>query len=370
MVQVIPTFAMSYFRLPVSLWQDIEMLLRKFWWGQRRDRKKIHWVKWEVLCHPKMEGGLGFKDLCKFNKAMLAKQIWRLMHDTKSLFYRVFKAKYFPNWNCSIFEANPSSSSFAWKSILWSWDLIDKGSSWRIGDGKFVRIYQDAWLPRSEGGRIISPPLHLAFDTPVDSLISAVTGWWNIGLIELCFYLPVAQLIESLPLCSTPEPDTLVWPKEKLGNYSVKSGYKLLCELHDLDSNRPQVLDSQKTFWKSIWKMKVPGKIKHFLWKAAQTRCQQKKTWWSVKFSKNQFAIVALEIQKMYCMLCGDVKVWKWSGNLNVAGWTNLEQAWAPFRIYFKKSKKNLLFFLCLQQQCGQFGFNAINLASKRILCL
>ena len=72
-VQAILTFAMSCFRLPIGLCQDIEMLIRKFWWGQKGDRRKIHWSKQEVLCKPKMEGGLGFKDLCKFNEAMLGK---------------------------------------------------------------------------------------------------------------------------------------------------------------------------------------------------------------------------------------------------------------------------------------------------------
>lgn len=59
---------------------------------------------------------MDFKDLCKFNEAMLAKQVWRLVHDTRSLFYKVFKAKYF--LNASVFNAKVSSGSFAWKSIL------------------------------------------------------------------------------------------------------------------------------------------------------------------------------------------------------------------------------------------------------------
>ena len=48
----------------------------------------------------------------------------------------------------------------------------------------------------------------------------------------------------------------------------MKSGYKFLCEFLTPDSNRSQTSDSMKSFWKSIWKLKVPGKIKHFLWKA------------------------------------------------------------------------------------------------------
>ncbi|XP_023886459.1 uncharacterized protein LOC111998599 [Quercus suber] len=33
-VQAIPTFVMSFFKLPFGLLKDIEMMIRKFWWGQ------------------------------------------------------------------------------------------------------------------------------------------------------------------------------------------------------------------------------------------------------------------------------------------------------------------------------------------------
>lgn len=42
-VQVIPIFAMSCFKLHVGLCRDIEMMIWKFWWGQRGDRRKFHW---------------------------------------------------------------------------------------------------------------------------------------------------------------------------------------------------------------------------------------------------------------------------------------------------------------------------------------
>ena len=74
-VQANLTFAISCFRLLVGLCQDIETLAHWFWWGQWGDCQKIHWKKWEVLCKPRKEGDMGFKDLCKFNKALLTEQV-------------------------------------------------------------------------------------------------------------------------------------------------------------------------------------------------------------------------------------------------------------------------------------------------------
>ena len=154
-VQAILTFAMSCFKLPKGLIQDIERLIRKFWWGQRGDQRKIHWKDWETLCRLKNLGGMGFKDLEKFNEAMLAKQVWRLLTNHTSLFYRVFSSKFFPNG--SILDAKPSSGSYAWQSIVKAIPLVKYGMLWRVGDGKQIKIFGERWLPGEEPAKVVSP---------------------------------------------------------------------------------------------------------------------------------------------------------------------------------------------------------------------
>ena len=72
-IQAIPTYAMGCFKLPLSLCHEIETMIKKFWWGQRGDKRKIHWLKWDELTKSKLEGGMRFRDITMFNDSLLAK---------------------------------------------------------------------------------------------------------------------------------------------------------------------------------------------------------------------------------------------------------------------------------------------------------
>lgn len=73
MIQAFPTYSMSCFKLPKGLIKDLETMIRKFWWAYSNEGRKIYWVKWEQLCKAKENGGMGFKEIEKFDNALLAK---------------------------------------------------------------------------------------------------------------------------------------------------------------------------------------------------------------------------------------------------------------------------------------------------------
>jgi hypothetical protein len=80
-------------------------------------------------------GGLGFRDLTLFNKALLAKQGWRLIQDPNSMVGKIIQAKYFPN--STFLKANLGSKpSYVWRSLFNSRELLVQGMIWRVGDGK------------------------------------------------------------------------------------------------------------------------------------------------------------------------------------------------------------------------------------------
>ena len=108
---------MGCFKIRLGLCHDIEALIKKFFWGQRGDRRKIHWVRWDELTNRRWQVEWDF-EIWLFTMI----PFWQSKHgDYYTIghlhFIRFSKPPFFPN--CSIMEAKDSrSGSYVWKSIL------------------------------------------------------------------------------------------------------------------------------------------------------------------------------------------------------------------------------------------------------------
>jgi hypothetical protein len=218
-IQAIPTYCMSVFMLPKALCSKINSLVQQFWWGATG----IHWMKWSKMSIPKSKGGMGFRDFNCFNKALLAKQFWRLWCSPDSLVSRIMKAKYYAQ--SSVLEAKIGSKpSFAWQGILGSCDLVKEGLFWKIGNGEKTRIWGDKWVPRQTTFSIQTGPKSLNPDAKVIELIDRDMNAWNKALLEILFSPEEVNAILKVPINSTRE-DALIWKETANGVFSVKNAY-------------------------------------------------------------------------------------------------------------------------------------------------
>lgn len=175
--------------------------------------------------------------------------IWRLLHDTNSLFYWIFKAKFFPN--TSVMEAKTlANASYAWKSIMRGRDVIKRGARWRIGSGNSVHIWGDNWLPLKANPKIVSLRIEGSDLAMVRDLTDPVQKIWREDVIEQTFYEFEATIIKNILLCRTIQDDVLIWPFNPDGSYSVKSGYKFLHDEHLGRQPSPSKTEALKPLWK------------------------------------------------------------------------------------------------------------------------
>ncbi|XP_024178242.1 uncharacterized protein LOC112184205 [Rosa chinensis] len=246
----LPTYAMSVFQLTKNFCDDLEQMCARFWWGSTLDKRKIHWKTWTALCSPKEEGGLGFRSLTEFNRAMLAKQAWRILTNPSSLIARIYKAKYY--LETSFWEAIAHGSpSYSWRSIFSTLELLQECCCWQVGDGKDIRIFTDNWLLGSPTGRPTPSTLAQNAVSKVSDLLSN-TGVWDVSRLQSLFPPQEVELITSIPLSRRVVADRLVWKLTKDGRYSVKSAYRF--SFSSSATHYPMLSSLGSVFWKKLWK--------------------------------------------------------------------------------------------------------------------
>ena len=162
------------------------------------------------MCLPKVEQGLGFRDLKDVNLALLAKQGFRLQNNTDSLVYKVFKARYFTNGDFLIAELG-NHPSFAWRSIMVAQNLVQHGHRWQVRNGSSIDIRRDKWTHQPSSFKLIAPLANLAMGAQVNLFIEPHSREWNTSMINYLFIPTNASAMLIIPISSRWQRDRLVW---------------------------------------------------------------------------------------------------------------------------------------------------------------
>jgi hypothetical protein len=262
-VQAMPTYSMSTFRLTKKTCKSITSPMAHYFWSSSLDKKGMHWVSWNDLASPKCNGGMGFRDLPLFNLALLGKHGWRLMTKPNSLCARVLKGRYFPDTDF-LHASVPKSASATWRAIIAGRETLNAGLIKRVGDGSSISVWTDKWIP----GTTMMTPLSRPPATIVEyvsDLIDTDNWTWNQQLVRDSFIAPDAAAILNIPLRQGGGEDYYAWAFDPSGNYTVKTAYRSLVTQKERsaleEGTATETSPNEKQMWKALWKLNVVPKV-------------------------------------------------------------------------------------------------------------
>ncbi|KAE8681880.1 hypothetical protein F3Y22_tig00111300pilonHSYRG00005 [Hibiscus syriacus] len=275
----LPIFFLSLFKMSCNIGKKLNSLMANFLWGDKGDKRRIHWVNWNTVCRPLNCGGLGVLDLNLTNRALLGKWVWKFANDKNSLWKSVLCSKQKVCWNTmSIGKVTSLQSSWILRGIANNFskndsvgDFLRSNSKLQIGNGKSISFWNDVWadevplkiiflriyvLSINKGGEVIE------FGSYGSS------GWeWNVQTRrnlsdwELDQWLALMTKLKDFKLSELVE-DSLSWSASGDGLFSVKSCRKSLGSV-----------DGSNDLWlKGVWMGFAPPRVEAFLWQLAHQK--------------------------------------------------------------------------------------------------
>ncbi|MBA0786949.1 hypothetical protein Gotri_026680, partial [Gossypium trilobum] len=155
--------------------------------------------------------------------------------------------------------------SFTWKSVWSAKGLLEKGLCWRVGRGDKISVCDDLWIPGNKMVRISNQEVSGNIEL-VSELIDTCNRRWKIEMVKDTFQPDIVEKVLKIPLAETEHDDFQVWRGEPTGEFSVRSAYKLLHESL-LDPNELILHTETTNFYKKLWNLHIPSKIKMMIWR-------------------------------------------------------------------------------------------------------
>lgn len=230
----IHVFWSSHLCLPSKVLRNIEQKLCSFLWKGVDGNCKGAKVAWADICLPKNEGGLGIKDLISWNKALMIRHLWNLVHGSNNLWSTWIKAHHLKDR--SIWEVKaPKICSWNWRKLLKLRPIARPLIRHIIGNGLDTSLWFDNWHP--DGPILLNWSSRAIYDSglpnkaKVSSIILGDQWVWpcsmSIDLLEIKNHMPSYNPNSSLEDC-------IKWLPTPDGIYTAASAMASLKAPHPL----------------------------------------------------------------------------------------------------------------------------------------
>ncbi|KAF3785923.1 putative ribonuclease H protein [Nymphaea thermarum] len=138
-LSLVPSYWSLVVEIPASTCKQLNKMAVDFLWGDMADCKSFHRIKWSTLCLPKLEGGVGLRDIKETNMANMALLVYRVSQQASPWSFLV-KGRYCERKGLLDNNSRGKRVSTAWRRALQSWSKIKEHVTWKIGNGSLVNL--------------------------------------------------------------------------------------------------------------------------------------------------------------------------------------------------------------------------------------
>ncbi|KAM0831387.1 hypothetical protein ACQ4PT_065585 [Festuca glaucescens] len=253
---------MSFYLLQDGIHDVFDKVRSLFYWAKDKDKQKYHMVKWSTMCFPKELGGRSFTNTKVMNWCLMAKWAWKIFNGEGGLWQDIMRKKYRGNMELAAVRSN--HGSHLWKTILKCRQFIRIGSRHSAGNGLKTAFWLDRWI-HAEPLASQFPALFAICDNPKILVANVFNSTHrrpifrhSFGPTETRQWLELDALLHQVSLSAAH--DKLSWRLVPSGAFSTAPLYKALHE------------GASVFCFNELWKVKIPLKIKHFIWQLSINR--------------------------------------------------------------------------------------------------
>lgn len=157
-----------------------------------------------------------------------------------------------------------SSISWWWHGIQKCLPLLEKGLCFAVGEHSVLNCWEDPWVSFLE---FFKPkPRSLEVDREQTWLVADLwcldSASWKTSLIFELFEEASATAILQLPPPRRMGDDVALWLLSPDSVFTVKNAYSEV-----IRDRSPLLPILSPADWKSFWRLKLPDRLKHFLWR-------------------------------------------------------------------------------------------------------